>query len=128
MWSFFRHLALANGIAAAGSVGTIALGPLLETLLSTLGWKITARILSGLLLIPVLAALVYRVPKSSSIQRQDKPKLKLLDLSVLKHRGFIVLCVAISIFMMCYPVPFIHLVSLMFRTPRFFWSWSEHAL
>lgn len=109
---FSRNLALANGIAAAGSgVGTVAVGPLLEELMSSLGWKHTARIFAGLLLIPTFAALVYCVPSTchKGEKGDEKPKTKILDLSVLKNPAFIVLCVAMSVFMLGYFVPFIHL-------------------
>lgn len=112
---------MANGIAAAGSgVGTVAVGPFLAKLMSALGWKHSARIFSALLLIPTLAALVYRVPasyanqyKGSGEKGHEQPKPKILDLSVFKNRAFIVLCFAMSVFMMGYFVPFVHVVSFL---------------
>lgn len=108
---------MANGVAAAGSgVGTVVIGPLLQILMSSVGWKNTARIFAGLLLIPTLAALAYCVPKSAASQSKDdeargRKKPKIFDFSVLFNPAFLVLCFAMSIFMMGYFVPFIHLVS-----------------
>ena len=105
-------MALANGIAAAGSgVGTVAMGPLLEMVMSTLGWKNAARIFSCFLLIPILAALVYRVPPSNPCHRgNERQKAKILDLGVLKNRAFMFLCLGMSMLQLGYPIPLIHLV------------------
>ena len=112
----YRNLALANGIAAAGSgVGTVAVGPLLQELISAIGWRNTLRVCSGLLLIPTLAALAYCVPENRNKKEKEanlpKPKIKIVDFSVLKNRAFIVLCLAMSTFMLGYFVPFVHSVS-----------------
>ena len=112
----YRNLALANGIAAAGSgVGTVAVGPLLQLLLSAVGWRHTLRIFAGFLFIPTLAALAYCVPESRNKKEKEanlpKPKIKIVDFTVLKNPAFMVLCVAMSTFMLGYFVPFIHVVS-----------------
>lgn len=109
-------MALANGIAAAGSgVGTVAVGPLLQVLLSATGWRHTLRICAGLLVIPTIAALAYCVPENRNKKEKEanipKPKIKIVDFSVLKNPAFLILCVAMSTFMLGYFVPFIHLVS-----------------
>ena len=114
-----RYLATATGIALAGSgVGTLAVGPLIEILILQFGWKNAARIFAGLLLIPTLAALVYRVPASSSNQcngegekGHEKPKKTILDFSILKNRTFVFLCIAVSTFTLGYFVPFVYVVS-----------------
>ena len=108
---------MANGVAAAGSgVGTVVVGPILQILMTSLGWKNAARIFAGFLLIPTFAALAYCVPKSNCPQSKDeeargRKKPKIFDITVLCNPAFLVLCFAMSIFMLGYFVPFIHLVS-----------------
>lgn len=93
----------------------MAVGPLLELLLSNFGWRNTLRIFAGFLVIPTLAALAYCLPESRNKKKKEsnlpEQKIKIVDFSVLKNRAFLVLCFAMSIFMLGYFIPFIHLVS-----------------
>ena len=91
------------------------MGPLLQVLLSATGWRNTLRIFAGLLLIPTLAALAYCLPENRNKKEKEanlpKPNIKIVDFTVLQNPAFIILCVAMSTFMLGYFVPFIHLVS-----------------
>lgn len=93
----------------------MAVGPLLQLLLSATGWRHTLQIFAALLLVPTLAALAYCVPESRNKKEKEanlpKPKIKIVDFSVLKNPAFMVLCVAMSTFMLGYFVPFVHVVS-----------------
>ena len=96
-------------------MGTVAVGPLIQVLLSATGWRNTLRIFAGLLIIPTLAALAYCAPENRNKKEKEanlpKPKIKIVDFSVLKNPAFMILCVAMSTFMLGYFVPFVHLVS-----------------
>ena len=93
------------------------MGPLLQVILSATGWRNTLRILAGILLVPTLASLAYRLPKNKMNNEKDvdipQPKRKIVDFSVLKNPAFLVLCIAVSTFMMGYFIPFVHLVSVL---------------
>lgn len=110
-----RNLALANGLAVTGSgMGTIVVGPILQTLLSATGWRKTMRIWSAVLMFPTLAALAYCVPERRNKKEEtnlSKRKVKIVEFSVLKKPAFMILCLAMSIFMLGYTASLLHLVS-----------------
>lgn len=109
---FKRHLPVANGIVTAGSgVGTLAMGPLFHIILSSMGWKIMLRIFSGLGIVMLVCALLYRpLPaKYKRARKQSEKKLKLFDFSVWRMNSFIFWVISMSLLFLGYFVPFIHL-------------------
>lgn len=110
---FEKHLPLANGIVTAGSgIGTLAMGPFYDLVLSNLGWKKMLRILSGFAFVMFLSALMYR-PLPAKYKRahiEAERKTKIFDLSVWKMKSFVFWVVSMSLLFMGYFVPFIHLV------------------
>lgn len=109
---FEKHLPLANGIVTAGSgIGTLAMGPFYDLVLSNLGWKKMLRILSGFAFVMFLSALMYR-PLPAKYKRahiEAERKTKIFDLSVWKMKSFVFWVVSMSLLFMGYFVPFIHL-------------------
>ncbi|CAH3160523.1 unnamed protein product [Pocillopora meandrina] len=109
---FKRYLPLANGIVTAGSgVGTLAMGPLFHVILSSMGWKKMLRIFSGLGIVMLICALLYRpLPaKYKRAQKQPEKKTKLFDFSVWKMKSFVFWVISMSLLFIGYFVPFIHL-------------------
>lgn len=111
---FRKHLTLANSIVVAGSgIGTLALGPFYEFILSNFGWRMMLRILSGFAFVVFLIALLYRpFPDKYKRTKQEPTKgSQFFDLSVWKMKPFVVWVVSMSLMFIGYFVPFMHLVS-----------------
>ena len=113
---FRKRLTLANSIVVAGAgIGTLALGPLYEFILSNLGWRVMLRVLSGLAFLVLLCALLYRpLPDKYKKQTKKEPRKEskvFVDLSVWKIKPFVVWVVSTSLMFIGYFVPFSHLVS-----------------
>ena len=119
----FRRIGLANGIVTAGSgVGTIAMGPVMQLTVNYLGWANSTRVLAGMLCLCTIGSLLYRVPSQTDkevekgVEETEKPKRPpMFDFSVFKNKAFLVWCIALSAFMMGYFVPFVHLVSDLYK-------------
>lgn len=110
---FPRRKALANGIITAGSaIGALILGPTMNALLKSIGWRYTMRVLSGVACLLLVGATTYKPVAEGCVDehRMDKKK-KLFDISVWKNRGFIVWAVALALFNLGYFVPYVFLVS-----------------
>jgi len=113
---FRKRLTLANSIVVAGGgIGTLALGPFYQFILSNLGWRVMLRILSGLAFVVLLSALLYR-PLPDKYKKHAKKESKneskfFADLSVWKMKPFVVWVVATSLMFIGYFVPFTHLYN-----------------
>ena len=110
---FDKHLALANGIVTSGSgIGTLAMGPFYDFILSNMGWKTMLRILCGFSFAMLLSALMYRpLPtKYKRASRKHEKRPKLFDPSVWRMKSFVFWVVSMSLFFIGYFIPFIHLV------------------
>ena len=117
---FYRRLSLANGIISSGSgIGSLVMGPVLNNLLKAIGWRNTLRIYSGMMLIVCVNSLLFR-PINSHIdpayakneESKENKKVKLIDLKIFRNKSYIIWCVSLSVFILGYFVPFVHLVSL----------------
>ena len=107
---FKKRLSLVNGIVSCGSgVGTMAMGPILNAINETYGWRISNRLTSVLLLCASGVSFIYRPLICPSSQRGNY-KRPLFDLTVFQNKAFIVFTFALFIFMLAYFVPFVHLV------------------
>lgn len=68
-----------------------------------------------------IGSLLYRVPSQTGkevekVEETEKPKRPpMFDFSVFKNKAFLVWCISLSAFMMGYFVPFVHLVSGIFK-------------
>ena len=119
----FSRIGLANGIVTAGSgVGTIAMGPVMQLTVNYFGWANSTRVLAGMLCLCTIGSLLYRVPSQTDkevqkgVEETEKPKRPpMFDFSVFKNKAFLVWCIALSAFMMGYFVPFVHLVSDLYK-------------
>ncbi|KAJ8245554.1 hypothetical protein GJAV_G00271980 [Gymnothorax javanicus] len=102
---FYRKRPIANGLAMAGSpVFLSTLAPLNQYLFNSFGWRGSFLILGGLLLNCCVAGSLMRplgpppsqqAPSSSSSQKKGRASVfqtvnKYLDLSLFKHRGFLI--------------------------------------
>lgn len=114
---FYHKLSLANGLVACGSgVGTMAMGPLMNYVNETYGWRVSIRVFSVLLVLCSLISLSFRPNKQlqgilKSMKSNEIKRPPLFDTSVFKNKGFLALTFALFIFMLAYFVPFVHLVS-----------------
>lgn len=113
---FHKKLSLANGVISSGSgVGSLVMGPVMNNLLQSLGWRHTLRVYSCMMVVVFLNALFYR-PINSHIQpaKQDEHQKKVgfIDLTIFRNKAYIIWCVSLAIFILGYFVPFVHLVSV----------------
>ncbi|XP_037349266.1 monocarboxylate transporter 4 [Talpa occidentalis] len=116
---FSRRRPLANGLAAAGSpVFLCALSPLGQLLQDHYGWRGGFLVLGGLLLNCCVCAALMRpleAPPGSappgSAPGSRRPPRRLLDLSVLRDRGFVVYALAASVMVLGLFVPPVFVVS-----------------
>lgn len=113
---FYTKLSLANGIISSGSgIGTLAMGPVMNNLLKALGWRDALRVYAGMSALIFLSAILYRPINSSVIQEEDAKrepkKAKFIDFSIFRNKAYLFWCLALSIFILGYFVPFVHLVN-----------------
>ena len=113
---FYTKLSLANGIISSGSgIGSLVMGPVMNNLLKHLGWRDTLRVYAGMSALIFMGAILYRPINSRVVQHDDDPKeepkkAKFIDFSIFKNKAYIIWCVALSVFILGYFVPFVHLV------------------
>ncbi|XP_078140888.1 monocarboxylate transporter 4-like isoform X2 [Centroberyx gerrardi] len=128
---FSEKRPLANGLSAAGSpVALCCLSPLGQVLQYQYGWRGGFLILGGMLLNCCVCGALMRplvapkIPKAKELEEgkegekealeaaeKTKPKVKLLDFSVFKDRGFVIYTVAASIMVLGLFVPPVFVVS-----------------
>ena len=108
---YFEHRkSLAHGIVTAGSsVGALVIGPTINVLVESVGWRHTMRILGAFSCVMIVAAFSYRAPPVKS--KMYKGEEKVIDLAVWKNKGFVVWALALGIFNLGYFIPFVYLVS-----------------
>ena len=119
---FYNKLSLANGIISSGSgIGSLVMGPVMNNLLKHLGWRDTLRVYAGMAALIFMSAILYRHINTSGVQQDDgakskeKPeKAKFIDFTIFNNKAYIIWCVALSIYILGYFVPFVHLVSSSF--------------
>ncbi|XP_065643931.1 monocarboxylate transporter 10 [Hydra vulgaris] len=108
---FRKRLSLVNGIVSCGSgVGTMALGPILNFINESYGWRVSNRLTSVLLLCTSGVSFLYRPIISSPSPNNYKQPL--FDFSIFQNKAFIVFTFALFIFMLAYFVPFVHLTQM----------------
>ena len=94
-------------------MGSLAMGPFYQLLLSTLGWKVFLRILSCVAVIIFVSALLYRPvpPRYKSGRQQAEKSPPFFDLSVWRNKSYVFWVLSMFMLFVGYFVPFIHLVS-----------------
>lgn len=118
---FKARLAFANGlIALGGAIGGSALSPSMQQLFIQIGLANMFRVLAGAFLLLSGFTLVYRPRRSVLPQSSDAPnahaeKKSLFDWGILKNKAFLMWIAVVSIFMLGYMVPFVHLVRFNFK-------------
>lgn len=111
---FCKRLSMANGLVSCGSgVGTMAMGPIINELISSYGWRMCVRFSSVLMIAVSFISILYR-PR---IQPMDarylrKHKKPLFDFSVFQNKAFLAFTFALFLFMLSYFVPFVHLAQM----------------
>ncbi|XP_031568466.1 monocarboxylate transporter 10-like [Actinia tenebrosa] len=121
---FNKKLSLANGLTSSGSgVGSLAMGPVLQGLLSRFGMRNTMRISAAMLACIIVIALVYRpintpflngskYDKEKEANQKKKGCARFVDFSLFKNKAYLVWCGSLSFWMLGYFVPFVHLIRL----------------
>ena len=107
---FSRRLSLANGLASCGSgIGTMAMGPIINSIVEAYGWRVYVRFSTGLMIFVAIISCLYknRVP----IERRGNNNRPLFDYTIFQNKAFVVFTMALFVFMLSYFVPFVHLVS-----------------
>lgn len=120
---FNKKLSLANGLTSSGSgVGSLAMGPILQELLSRFGLRNTMRISAAMLACIIFIAMVYRpintpflnaskYDKEKEANKKKKGCSRFIDFSLFKNKAYLVWCGSLAFWMLGYFVPFVHLVS-----------------
>ena len=106
--------ATSTGSFSTGSgIGTLTFGPVLQHILQRYGLATSLRILSGVSVLLMLTALTYksfRTPLEDlfEVRRQPGP---FFDLGIWQNKAFCVYTGAVSLFMLGYFIPYVHLVG-----------------
>lgn len=127
---FTKRRSLALGFVSAGQgLGVLIQGPLLQTLVDNYGWKITYRIMAGVMFGICLLGVTYdpnvktegHLENVDQLTSNDEPRQGrqgrrrvFLDLSVWKVPAYVVITFSCAIAEFGHFVPQIHLVSLLF--------------
>ena len=124
---FYKRLSLANGIISSGSgIGSLVMGPVMNNLLKQLGWRDTLRVYAGMSAVIFFSAILYR-PINSSAQpeksdNEEPKKAKFIDLTIFRNKAYVFWCLALSVFILGYFVPFVHLVRHFLHLQKYFVS------
>ncbi|KAL9974504.1 hypothetical protein ACROYT_G011545 [Oculina patagonica] len=131
---FNKHLALANGIAAAGAgAGTMSVSLTVDKLISTFGLRMTFQCMAGLSVILFLAGLTFLpidfregdddfFKKKALMEEQMQKKTKDKFISSIKrllkpapvwgNKAFVAWTVALAMTLIAYYIPYMYLVRL----------------
>eukprot|EP00794_Sanderia_malayensis_P000484 gene484-1129_t len=126
---FKRHLTLANGLSASGSgLGTLALGPLIEHCLDTVGLRLTYIVLSAVAASMLLTHIGFACAEGKIGAEDETAKLShnlpgmgrfvknlkalVLQKDLWKDGKYVFMVVSIAVFLFGYFVPYVHLVYL----------------
>lgn len=133
---FNKHLALANGIAAAGAgAGTMSISLIVDKLISTYGLRTTFQCMAGLSILLFLAGLTFlpidfreEDERSEKAIMKDEERVKTKDkfISIFKklmkpapvwgNKAFIAWTVAMAMTLIAYYIPYMFLVSVIYIT------------
>ena len=107
---------MATGIVTCGQGGgVLILSPLLQTMIDTLGWQTTYRIMAGVVLFICLSGLTYspdvQIEGAENASVEVRSKGCHIDVSVWKEPKFVAVVVSASVMMFGHYVPPIHLVN-----------------
>lgn len=116
---FYTSLVTSNGIALSGAgVGTIALGPIVGSLLKQYNWRTTLRIVTAISTVQFLCCFIQwfvkppkRLMEYDFEVKEDEKKKKLFDVSLFKNKAYVVWIVVISLVLFGFYIPYVHLVS-----------------
>ncbi|EDO35637.1 predicted protein, partial [Nematostella vectensis] len=109
---FKTRLSLVNGLVTAGSgVGTLCMGPILQLLFAHLGYAHAFMALAAFM-VPVFVCSALFRPVRNVFCETGRPHetRKMFYWEIFKNKGYVVWIACLSIFMLGYFVPFVHLV------------------
>lgn len=116
---FYKRLVTSNGLALSGAgVGTLALAPIVGTLLETFDWRSTLRILSAISVIQIICSFVQFFIKSPKrlldcdFEEKTEKKSRFVDLSLFKNKAYVVWILVVSLVLFGFYIPYVHLVSI----------------
>ena len=122
---FWKRLSLANGLTSSGSgVGSLAMGPVLLTLIEKVGLRNTMRISAAMMACILPISLIYRPINTGFTDPSKQEKCEPAPMKekegrfaflnsfkeLLTNKAYLLWCASLSIWMMGYFVPFVHLV------------------
>ena len=110
---FAKRRSVAVGfISSAGSVAMFAITQITQALLDAFGWRWAVRGFACLYLICGLSSSVY-LPVNESQKSENKKDTH--NSSVMRDRSFLVFSASTTIVVLSYYIPFVHIVSFIFR-------------
>lgn len=94
--------------------GTLTFGPLLQFLLKKCGLTTTLRILSAIMSLLALASLTFKrfsspLEQMFNMKRTPAP---FSDMKIWKNKAFVLYAAAVSLFMLGYFIPYVHVVRI----------------
>lgn len=112
---FTKWRSLSLGLIAMGPGGGLfIMSPIVQLLFENFGWRGTFLCMAGIDSIMCLLALVYRPIVSDSekeeLKTNKKDDIKFWDISILKHRAFVLSSLAGVVFYLVHYIPPVHMV------------------
>ena len=123
--NFEKRRSLSTGFVASGSaLGVLVIAPIKQTLLDSIGWRKTYRMMAAAFTAVFFFVVVFTEPETMNVNeyhlkteprrknRQPLKRNKLLDLSVCKVPEFVILTLSVAVECFGLYIPQIHLVSV----------------
>ena len=114
---FMKWRSLSLGLIAMGPGGGLfIMSPIVHALLEKYGWRGTFLSMAGIVSITCILAFIYRPIVSDSDREQQnvnrKQGKKFWDISILKHKVFLLCTMSGAVFYLSHYIPPMHMVSL----------------
>ena len=98
---------------SGSGIGTLTFGPVLQHILHRYGLATSLRILSGVTVLLMLTALTYKPLRSplEELFEVRRHQGSFIDMTIWRNKAFCVYTAAVSLFMLGYFIPYVHLVG-----------------
>ena len=111
---FMKWRSLSLGLIAMGPGGGLfIMSPIVHALFEKYGWRGTFLSMAGIVSITCILAFVYRpIVSDSELNINQKQYEKFWDISILKHKVFVLCTLAGAVLYCAHYTPLVHMVSL----------------